>query len=429
MDALAFGSIVHVNEKGGRFGGTEEYVELVTSELASRGVRSHLVCGLIADEVSPEFDSVDVVDGIGSREVGSHTAAELVDVVGRLEPDVIYLHNLFDPAIVTALARMSGRGVLVWYVHDHYLTCLSELRWRRDYHGTCRERLGDCCLAAIEAGHCVLRYPERPVGVEELSTRQALSQTLGAVDAVVVVSRFMQSKLAEAEPGAAERIHWLPRPIRPLGPRRSRRRTVASDPAVVTFAGRITPEKGLAQLIDAMTRVRDHGPVELRIAGIVEHADYWEDCQTLLRHAVAVNPTLRVSWLGHLDYAATDELLRVSDIVAVPSQWPEPLGAVALEAMSAGAAVVASRIGGLDTWLTDGVNGVLVAPHDVSAWTDAIAALLRHPARAEQLGARGYLDVRGLTASNHLDALDGVIHGVLSDPPSSPRHRRRCGWR
>jgi glycosyltransferase involved in cell wall biosynthesis len=424
MDALAFGSIVHVNEKGGRFGGTEEYVELVTTELASRGVRSHLVCGFIAGDMSPELDSVDVVDGLGSRKVGRHTAAELVNTIGRLEADVIYLHNLFDPAVVTALAGMPGRGPLVWYVHDHYLTCLSELRWRRDHHGACRERLGPGCLAAIEAGHCVLRYPERPMGQAELITRAALSRTLRDVDAAVVVSPFMQRMLGEAEPDAAGRIHWVPRPIRPLGSRRPRRRSAPADPAVITFAGRITPEKGLAHLIEAVATVPAAGPIELRIAGIVEHAAYWDHCQSLLRDAVGINPMLRVSCLGHLDYPATDELLRVSDIVVVPSQWPEPLGAVALEAMSAGAAVVASRIGGLDTWLFDGVNGVLVEPHDVSGWAGAIEALLRDPNRAEALGVQAHHDVHGLTASAHVAALDDVVRGAVNEAPSSRPHLR-----
>ena len=57
-------------------------------------------------------------------------------------------------------------------------------------------------------------------------------------------------------------------------------------------------------------------------------------------------PRLTITVLGHLDYDGTDELFRQADIVTVPSQWPEPLGAVALEAMSAGAAVVAASIGG-----------------------------------------------------------------------------------
>jgi glycosyltransferase involved in cell wall biosynthesis len=423
---LAFRSIVHVNEKGGPFGGTEEYLDLVTSELATRGVVSHLVCGFLAGAVPPELGSVEVVNGLGSRKVGTHTAAEVVDVIARLEPDVIYLHNLFDPAVVTSLAAMPGRGPIVWYVHDHYLTCLSELRWRRDHHGACRERLGTGCLTAAGAGHCVLRFPERPLGPAELSTRVALSHTLGDVDAAIVVSPYMQSLLTEARPDAAERIHWLPRPIRPFGPRRPRQRRVATDPAVVTFAGRITPEKGLAQLIDALATVTVEGPIELRIAGVVEHAGYWDDCRDLLQGAVGRNPRLRVRWLGHLDYPATDQLLRLSDVVAVPSQWPEPLGAVALEAMSAGAAVVASDIGGLDTCIVDGRNGLLVEPADIAAWGEAIGSLLRDPVRAEELGTRAHRDVRGLTAEAHVAALDRVVRNAI-DPaaPSSPRHPRR----
>ena len=49
----SFRSIVHINEKGGAFGGTEEYIEGLTHALASKGVRSHLVCGLVAGPLPP----------------------------------------------------------------------------------------------------------------------------------------------------------------------------------------------------------------------------------------------------------------------------------------------------------------------------------------------------------------------------------------
>ena len=64
---LAFGSIVHVNEKGGCFGGTEEYIALLASELAGRGVRSHLVCGLVTGVLPADLSSVHIVEGLASR--------------------------------------------------------------------------------------------------------------------------------------------------------------------------------------------------------------------------------------------------------------------------------------------------------------------------------------------------------------------------
>ena len=95
--------------------------------------------------------------------------------------------------------------------------------------------------------------------------------------------------------------------------------------------------------------------------------------------------------------------------MTIPSQWPEPLGAVAIEAMSAGAAVIASNIGGLDTALVDNHNGLLIDPPNVAAWSAAIESLLHSPERARQLGAQAHRDVAGITAADHLDALDRII--------------------
>lgn len=425
---LSFGSIVHVNEKGGSFGGTEEYISLVTSELSRRGVRSHLVCGVLGGTGPLEFDSVHVVDGLAAREPLRQLGPQLVQLIGTLDPDVIYLHNMFDPVAVRAVSAVPNRGPLIWYVHDHYLTCLSELRWRRD-HGSCRERLGAGCLVAINEGRCVLRHPERALGADELGRREALSRSLGQADEVIVVSEYMRSLLVEAEPHLAERIHVLPRPIRHPDATRKRQRTRSDEPAVITFAGRITPEKGLAVLIEALGSVRSDSRIELCIAGVVEHHDHWNHCQLLLQRATMANAQLRVSYRGHLDYAATDELFSQSDIVAVPSQWPEPLGAVALEAMSAGATVVASQIGGLDTCLDAGHSGSLVEPSHVTGWARAIEALLHDPGRAGQLAARGQARARTYTVQSHLIALDQAIRRArthtkvldlsLRDPPPS----------
>jgi hypothetical protein len=173
-DQLAFGSIVHVNEKGGSFGGTEEYIALLASRLARRGVRSHLVCGLVKGAVAADLSSVHIVEGLASRRPQPDTGDELASVIAGLAPDVIYLHNVFDPVAVSALSTLANRGPLLWYVHDHYLTCLSELRWRRDV-GSCPHPLGQGCLVAIGQGHCVLRYPEGSFGPDELRERRSLS--------------------------------------------------------------------------------------------------------------------------------------------------------------------------------------------------------------------------------------------------------------
>jgi len=161
---------VHVNEKGGSFGGTEEYIALLTSGLSARGARSHLVCGVIAGELPTDLSSVHIVEGLASRQTQQDTGGQLAGVIAALDPDVIYLHNVFDAAAVAAVAALPGRGPLIWYVHDHYVTCLSELRWRRDI-GSCQQRLGHDCLVTIANGSCVLRYPDRDLDEATLDER------------------------------------------------------------------------------------------------------------------------------------------------------------------------------------------------------------------------------------------------------------------
>ncbi|MGH9270031.1 MAG: glycosyltransferase family 4 protein [Ilumatobacteraceae bacterium] len=415
----SFASVVHVTEKGGSFGGTEEYIALVTAALAADGVRSSLVCGVVTGTLSAELDEVRIVPGLAARELHADTARAVADAVAELDADIIYVHNIFDPAVVPTLSALDGRGVLLWYVHDHYLTCLSELRWRRDL-GSCAQRLGHDCLDAITDGRCVMRHPDRVHVGADVERRAALQRSLGAADAVIVVSDYMRSLLHDAQPDLADYLHVLTRPIRDLGSLRPRHRTLADDPAVVTYAGRITTEKGLAVVIEALGAMAATAPVELRIAGVVEDDQYWTRCRQLLTRSMATNRRLTAVYLGHLDYREMDQLLRKSDIVTIPSRWPEPLGAVALEAMAAGAAVIASSVGGLGGILANDRNGIHAVAGDVGSWRDALTALLDHPGQARRLGEQGHRESARTGIADHLRDLDALVdaQGRGSKPPN-----------
>ena len=90
------------------------------------------MCGTVTGTLPATLDQVRLVPGLAARRAPADTARAVAAADHRLDPDVIYVHNVFDPHIVPTLAALPGRGVVLWYVHDHYLTCLSELRWRRD---------------------------------------------------------------------------------------------------------------------------------------------------------------------------------------------------------------------------------------------------------------------------------------------------------
>jgi glycosyltransferase involved in cell wall biosynthesis len=94
----------------------------------------------------------------------------------------------------------------------------------------------------------------------------------------------------------------------------------------------------------------------------------------------------RVVFLGFRRDAP--ELVQAFDVVAVPSRV-EPFGLASLEAMAAGRAVVASRVGGIPEVVRDEREGILVPAENPHALASGIARLLANPAERAAMGDRG----------------------------------------
>jgi glycogen(starch) synthase len=143
-------------------------------------------------------------------------------------------------------------------------------------------------------------------------------------------------------------------------------RSIVAEPddVLVAYVGRLDQEKGLPVLAEAMTGAFDRCPkLKLAIAGTGKE-------EGALRAALGA----RARFLGYVKGESLAYLYRSADIVVVPSLY-EPFGLVALEAMVAGAAVVVAGSGGLREIVRDEEDGVVVAPGDAQALSDAIVRL------------------------------------------------------
>ena len=113
--------------------------------------------------------------------------------------------------------------------------------------------------------------------------------------------------------------------------------------------------------------------------------------------------------------AIVNALQRRADVV-VQKSVAEGFGLTVAEAMWKARPVVASAVGGIQDQVVDGESGVLVEPHDLDGFADAVVGLLKDPARAEWMGHNARERVRGaFLGARHLeqyvDLFEGVVNG------------------
>ncbi len=152
------------------------------------------------------------------------------------------------------------------------------------------------------------------------------------------------------------------------------------DGGYVLFVGRLVAQKGVDLLLRAFGALLQRCPgSRLIVVGDGELELYLD------RLARFLGFPDRVSFVGWRTGAALVELYQGAQVVVVPSFY-EPFGIVALEAMACGRPVIASRVGGLQEIVTDGVEGYLVDVGDHRKLASRLAGVILDPELRARMG-------------------------------------------
>lgn len=213
-------------------------------------------------------------------------------------------------------------------------------------------------LVLFAHGADVLEVPWRSRRHEALARR-----TYAAARLVIANSEFLAGRLRAAFPRIAERITVMSPGIEFA--RFARRSDPPDQRAGLLYVGRLVAPKGCAVLFHAIAALEPSSrPRPLTVIG--------DGPERVALQALARDLGLEVQFRGEAGRDAVADAMRAAAVVAVPSTYQEPLGLVALEAMAAGAIVIASAVGGLAGIVENGVNGLAVPPDDVAALAAAI---------------------------------------------------------
>lgn len=364
----------------GDAGGMNVYVLELAKQLAARDIEVEIFTRATSSHQPP---LVEAYDGIRVH----HVAAGPFE--GLQKNDLpAQLCSFVRDVLRAEVEREPGYFDLV---HSHY--------WLSGQVGTvARERWQ---VPLVHSMHTMAKV--KNAALADGDTPEPIGRILGEDEIVRLADRLIANTAEEAnelislygaDPARVAVVHpGVDRDVFRAGRQAEARSIIGLDPDshVLLFAGRIQPLKAPDILVRAAGELLRRQP-SLRgrlVVAIVggpsgtglEHPTALVDLSTAagLEDVVRFVPTVSQSELADWYAAAT--------VVCVPS-YNESFGLVAIEAQACGTPVVAARVGGLATAVSDGVSGILVEGHDPLDYADAFQAILSDPELRESMSQK-----------------------------------------
>ncbi len=181
------------------------------------------------------------------------------------------------------------------------------------------------------------------------------------------------------------------------------------------YAGRPDRRKGITTLVRSLAYLPEATLTAYLPPGHLDGGD--APVAELRALAGDIGVESRVELIEGSGVAAMVEQYERSDVVVFPSEWPEPLGLVPVEAMACGVPVVATGVGGSGEYLVDGANAVLFEPGDAVALARAVTRVAGDAALRERLVAGGLRTSEQFDVERTADAYEAWFAAAAGSGP------------
>ena len=265
-------------------------------------------------------------------------------------------------------------GPLLAMLLLQYFDTLQPARLMLTFHGSEIQRLASRQLLRWSTGHLLDKATH--VSVVSAFARDLLIRNFPrSVSKAVLTPGALRTDLVEGAPVS------IPRKIK--------------NRVIILTVARINPRKGQLQVIQALKALpsTQRAAIEYWVVGCHSKENY----DTALAVATA-DADFHVKFLGDISDEKLGAIYRQADIFAMTSMphkySVEGFGLVYLEAGAHGLPVVAHNIGGVPEAVIDGETGLLVAPGDTAALTEAFGKLISDSGLRRRLGEAGRIRAR-----------------------------------
>lgn len=410
--------ILFCNKYNYRFSGTEVYLFELMDLLRSNGHDVALFSMADSRGEPTPYDRhfvnhIDFKSHAGLATKALHAGHAIYSVEARrklrrmireFHPDVAHVRNIYHHLSPSILWELKAQGVPVLYhLNDFKLLCPGyNLVSRGQPCEACR---GGAFWQAMSS-KCYPGFAARTALTTEAYIHHWLGTYRKCVEIFLAPSHFVRDKFVE-HGWDRNRFEVLPhfQEVRHVDP--------VLENAPVLYVGRLSAEKGVDDLVRAMSQLRQ---MRLVIAG--------EGPQRSELERLAVSLDLKnIEFVGHVSATERDALIAASQFTILPSHAYETLGKTILESYAMGRAVVASDIGSRRELVRHGETGLLYRCGDIHELVDALQSLAAKPQLANEMGRAGWEFVRRRhMPSDHHVRLVGLYEELIERKKMTTRH-------
>jgi len=300
---------------------------------------------------------------------------DLKALLHRERPDVAHFTNTFPLISPSAYDACRNAGVaVVQSLHNYRLACPAATFLRRGR--VCEECVDHSLARSVRYACYTGSRRATAVTASMLKLHRMRGTWSQRVDRYVALTRFARSKLAATGIPAAK-ISVKPNFVDPDPGERQ------GPGECALFVGRLSPEKGLHELLDVWERLDT--PVPLRIAGD-------GPLRIALQARVAGAGLANVEFLGPLPRSEVFKAMGSARFLVVPSLWYEGFPLVIAEAFARGVPVIASRLGALLEIVEEGRTGLHASPADADDWAQRVSWAWSDPDAMAEMGHAARLE-------------------------------------
>ncbi len=326
-----------------------------------------------------------------------HNNSELRKAVEHFQPDVIHVFNLggISKSLTHTLDRLDIPTV--YFVSDHWITKSLDGDvwldwWNRPASSKMQGLARDIFARAGLREKWDADAPTQPAADVKFRRIYFCSEFLRKK--AIAYGRDVSHSAVIHNSVDTQKFHGKPAPL-------------GSTFERLLFVGRLTPEKGIKTVLNAVNLLRDRFPGTLTICGRGEKFYERE-----LHRFVQTN-NLPVKFV-HATAAEMPAIYRQHDALIFASEWEEPFALTPLEAMACGLPVISTTTGGSAELFQHGKNALTFKAGSEIELAQQIVALHRIPELRDRVARAGYAEVRELYSEQTvMERVEGYLQETV----------------